>query len=363
MPRLREFRWDSWANAAYVAWTRDQPTILALDTETTGLGFYDRPFAATLTWRTQEGALTSWYFDLEAVGREAREEILSDILLSTPAWVGHNLKFDLQKLTLIDVLDDRCIEGHELHDTQTIFHLLDENQPKGLKKLAVSVLRYDDTVEVEVKSGPNRGMKKRVPKEEHRLNAVRRKLGLRKEDGYHLLPREVLIPYALRDTDFTLRLYETLMPRLRGLGDEKLLALYASEMELTRTFLRMEADGLDLDLTYLERTASAYGVRVMEGWQQIVSLTGRPDFNPGSVPQITDVFAQRGIHLENTQAATLEGLDDELARAIVQYREDQKLYKTYLKGLMDEQRDGRVHPWFNSTGARTGRTSSGSAKE
>jgi DNA polymerase I-like protein with 3'-5' exonuclease and polymerase domains len=54
-------------------------------------------------------------------------------------------------------------------------------------------------------------------------------------------------------------------------------------------------------------------------------------------------------------------LDDELARAIVQYRQDMKLYKTYLRGLLAEQKDGVVHPWFNTTVARTGRTSSSKA--
>lgn len=363
MPRLKEFRFASWTAWTVREFEKDAPTVVAFDTETTGLGFYDEPFAATFTWRDTQGNLKSGYVSLEGPDQPAGVAALRRILLNGAAVVGHNTKFDCQKATLIGAVGLDEWDGIELHDTQTIYHLLDENSPKALKKLAVSVLKWDDTIEVEVQSGPNKGTKKRVPKEEHQLNTVRRKLGLRKDDGYHLLPREVLVPYALRDTDFTLLLYETLMPRLEKLGDEKLLALYASEMELTRTFLRMEADGLDLDLAYLERTASEYGVRVMEGWQKIVALTGQADFNPGSPQQILDVFAARGIHLDNTQAQTLEALDDDLARAIVQYREDQKLYRTYLRGLLDEQRNGRVHPWFNSTGARTGRTSSGSAKE
>jgi DNA polymerase I-like protein with 3'-5' exonuclease and polymerase domains len=340
----------------------DAPKIIAVDTETTGLGFYDRPFGATVTWRRHDGTLTSAYFELEG-DDGIRAGMLQRILRRTPQWVGHNLKFDLQKLALAGIVGPDEWPEHELHDTQTIFHLLDENAPKGLKKLAVSVLRYDDTVEVEVKSGPNKGSTKLVPKEEYQLAAARRRLGLRKEDGYHLLPRELLIPYALRDTEFTLRLYEVLLPRLMKTGGDKLYEWYRTEMDLVPVVLRMEADGISLDTEYLDETASEYGVRVMEAWGRITALTGRPDLNPNAPAQLLEAFRARGLRLDSTDVATLEPLDDELAQAVLAYRSDQKVYKTYLRGLQDEHRDGLFHPNFNLVGPRTGRTSSGSAKE
>lgn len=361
MPRLREFRWSRWASFAVDAFAEDKPALIAIDTETTGVGFYDEPFGATVTWRNPAGGeLSSWYFELTG---EQSGEIAHDlglILSRTPTWVGHNLKFDLQKLVLAGVVIDHMIDTRELHDTQTMYHLLDENDRKGLKYLAVKVLGYDDTIDVEIKSGPNKGKFKQVPREEHRLATVRRKLKLKKEDGYHLLPREALIPYALRDTEFTLALYEKLLPQIdqRGLRE-----WYETEMKLTRVLHDMEAVGLDLDIPYLEETASAYGVTVMQQWQEVVKLTGNPDLNLNSPAQLTEVFRTRGLHLESTAAAELKKLDDPLAAAILAYRDTFKLYKTYLKGLLEEQRDGCVHPSFNPTGARTGRLSSGSAKE
>jgi hypothetical protein len=53
--------------------------------------------------------------------------------------------------------DDEMLADVELHDTQTMYVLLDENGRKGLKHLAATVLKVDDTIEVEVKSGPNKG--------------------------------------------------------------------------------------------------------------------------------------------------------------------------------------------------------------
>jgi DNA polymerase I-like protein with 3'-5' exonuclease and polymerase domains len=360
MPRLKSFNWDAWAEWAYVqVQLRDLPPIIAVDTETTGIGFYDEPFGATITWRSREGDLRSAYIDVDGEGREQRIEFLRRILQDVPAWVFHNAKFDLQKLRLVGALPDP--QGHELHDTQTLYALLDENGRKGLKHLAATVLKVDDTICVEVKSGPNKGTFKRVPKEEHRLSAVRRKLKLKKEDGYHLLPRDVLIPYALKDTEFTLLLYEKLMPQLKAVGDPRLLELYREFMELKLVLLDMEADGFALDLEYLDATASEYGVKVMEGWNGIVELTGNPDLNPQSPAQLIEAFAARGVFLESTAEAVLAELDDDLAKALIQYRSDKKIHTTYLAALQREHRNGIVHANFNEDGARSGRMSSSAA--
>jgi DNA polymerase I-like protein with 3'-5' exonuclease and polymerase domains len=359
VPRLKKYKWDWWADAAAIAHRADQPGIIAVDTETSGVGFYDMPFAATVTWRSPSGELRNWYFELEQ--EPYTLTALREILDNTPAWVFHNSKFDLQKLKLIGAVTDDILDNVELHDTQTMYVLLDENGRKGLKHLAVRVLGVDNTVEVEIKSGPNKGTKKRVPKEEHQLAAVRRKLKLKKEDGYHLLPREVLIPYALKDTEFTLLLYEALKPRLETLSDPRVLELYREFMELKIVLLDMEADGLKLNMDYLRETASEYGVKVMEGWDKIVTLTGKPELNPQSPAQLTQAFAERGVRLESTAESVLKGVNDELASDLLQYRSDKKIHTTYLTTLIDEQLDGIVHPNFNDDAARTGRMSSSAA--
>lgn len=366
MPRLRGFRYGSWAEWILINVFEDQPSIIAIDTETTGLGFYDMPFAATLTWRDRDGDLKSGYIDLEDPdGLEWRIDVLRQILDGVDAWVFHNAKFDLAKLLLIGATTRERIEEITLHDTQTQYMLLDENSTKRLKDLAVRVLGYEDTIAVPYKSGPKAkaGETRLVPKEEYRLGEARRKLGLRKEDGYHLLPREVLIPYALRDTEFTLQLHEVLYPRLEAKNDPDLITLYEDAMKLKRVLLRMEADGLALDMPYLEKTASDYGVRVMEKWDRVTELVGDPDFNPRSPAQVSAAFARRGIELPDTQEKTLATLDDELAQSLLEYRKDFKLHTVYLRGLLREQRGGVVNPNFNDDGARTGRMSSSAAKE
>jgi len=96
--------------------------------------------------------LRSWYFEL-AEDNDFSEPAyqlysLREILDRTPNWVCHNAKFDWQKLILCGAIEREHLDAHTLHDTQTQFVLLDENSPKGLKKLAVSVLKHRDVVNV-----------------------------------------------------------------------------------------------------------------------------------------------------------------------------------------------------------------------
>jgi DNA polymerase-1 len=237
----------------------------------------------------------------------------------------------------------------------------------ALMSRAVTELGIVDNVEVVVKSGPNKVTTKRVPREQHHLNAVRRKLKLKKEDGYHLLPREVLIPYAMRDTELTLLLFEKLRPLLPA----ELEPVYAEEIELISVLREMEANGVGIDVPYLDEAAEEYGAKVMRAWQKLVKLVGRDDFNPGSVPQLKAAFAAAGVSLASTDKAAMRDLlgnsktpaeARELAETIHEYREAEKVYVTYLRSLQNEQRDGVWHPWFNSIGPRTGRMSSSTAR-
>ncbi len=363
MPRLKRWKWTEWVQQRYAQYVRDDPDVVAIDTETTGVAFYDRPFAATLSWRGQDGSLQNAYIDLDEEGYEARVELLWDMLARADTWVFHNAKFDLQKLELIGALPQ---EQATLEDTQAIYHLLDENEPKGLKHLAVTVLRYSDVIQVPYLSGKKKGQLRPVSKEKYQLDRARRRQGLTKDDGYYWIDRQVIVPYALRDTDFTLQLFEEGRPRITEVGMEE---VYREEIDLIRVMLRMERNGFALDLPLLEETTSTYGVRVMELTEQLRELSGRDDFNPNAVAHIQEAFVKTGRRVPNTQEATLEpiaqsgGKGAKLARAILDYRQAKKIHTTYLSGLKAEQRDGIVHPHFNLSTARTGRMSSSTAHE
>ena len=357
MPKLKQYKWAEWAEAAFNEYVDRPAEIVAVDTETKGLGFYDWPFSGQLTWRT-DGELKSFYFEYGTFG------YLSAILQRAPTWVFHNAKFDLQKLLLADVIDEPMMESREIHDTQTQYALLDENGRKGLKDLAVRVLKYDDTIRVPYADKRKKefpAVYREVSREKYLLDKTFRKMGLKKEDGYHLLPREVVVPYALKDTEFTLQLHEKLYPEILG-KDEALQRLYRDEINLQLVLLRMEADGFALDVPYVESKASEYGARVMEGLMGLVDLTGDQDFNPNAHQQIKAALKKRGVSVPDTQESTLLTLSDEFVDVLLQYRADKKIHD-YLAAIQRERLDALIHPNFNPTQARTGRMSSSKAKE
>ncbi len=266
------------------------------------------------------------------------DTLIEQMLRETPAWVFHNAKFDLQKLMLVELIFSEDFDERDIHDTQTLAHLVDEHQRLGLKALAYELLGQETD-------------------EEQALAAWFKAKKIKKADrNYADLPPELLIPYAVKDAEFTLALFRRLYPQVAR--HEDLLGLYDMEMQLCQTLLRMESRGMKVRVDYLESKSREYAAKGARQEIAIRGLVGNPEFNPNSPQQVLAALAERGHELESTDAATLEGLDDELARLIVELRETRKIHGTYLLGLLAEQRDGLVHPWFGSNNTRTGRMSS-----
>jgi DNA polymerase I-like protein with 3'-5' exonuclease and polymerase domains len=349
---------EALARTGYESWKRDRPGMVAVDTETEGVAFFDQPFCVTIAWDKDDQDFEGHYFELADFDSR---RMVREILMETPSWVFHNAKFDLQKLILAGILDRTDLYPDRFEDTEALAHLYDGNQKKGLKDLAVRVLGINDTVDVEIKSGPNKGTFKKVAREKHELDAVRNKLKLRAEDGYHLLPRDVVIPYAITDTILTLQLYDHFWPLI--VAQPALSELYAHEKKLTLVLLDMEAAGMAIDLEYTRATAKEYGKQAVMAELEIRQLSGNEDIKPNSPKQLVEAFARRGVNLDSTGREVLEKIDDPLAAAVLKYRSIGKLHSTYLIPMLEEQRDGIIHPNFRQHGTKTGRMSSGEAED
>ncbi len=142
------------------------------------------------------------------------------------------------------------------------------------------------------------------------------------------------------------------------------------ELPLSSVLARMQANGVALDVAYLEEMAE--GVRdTMRTLQvRIYDLAGE-EFNLNSPPQLRAILYDK-LQLSpgkktpkgqlSTDASVLEKLRDvhPIVDAILSWRELDKLNSTYLDALPKQvdPRDGRVHTTFNQTGAATGRLSS-----
>jgi len=311
-------------------------SVAAVDTETTGLDWYARPFLVTGAYHDSSGGIQSRCWDLDSSDQRREAE---DFLCSYDVLVFHNAKFDLQKLVLEGLLERSEITPVSIGDTEALAHLDNEHRSKRLKDLARDVLGLE-TDEAEI------------------IKVEKRKLKLTKDDGYDKLPRELVIPYALKDAEFTLALYDYFLPRVSKFGE--LLALYHQELALTLALLDMEAKGLGVDVAYLEETAKDYAGRMLETELEIREITGIEDPKfPNSPKQILEWFNERGIELKATDRVALEGIDHPLGAKLLNLRKLRKIEGTYLRGLLKEQHEGIVHPWIRQHGTVTGRTASG----
>lgn len=308
--------------------------LLAIDTETTGVGWHDEAFMISVA--THEGSRVYDKRVCEHGEWHSHVQHVYDMLINYDKIIMHNAKFDIQKLCRLGI--PLSIFKDKFEDTQAIAHLIDEQQSTSLKYLARTVLG-EQTDEDEV------------------LKVWRRKNKIKKEEGYEPIPNEILAPYAAKDAEFTLRLYEV----LRNQMPEDLQPLYQIEKDLTLALLGIEAKGMQIDKTYVKKQRQEYGDRIYKLKRVIGNLAGE-EFNPQSPKQILEVFAQRGLRITATDKATLSALDDELAVAIVELREANKIKSTYFDGLHDEASDGILHPNFRQHGTRTGRMSSGTAE-
>jgi DNA polymerase I-like protein with 3'-5' exonuclease and polymerase domains len=217
---------------------------------------------------------------------------------------------------------------------------------------------------------------------------------LTKDDGYDKLPREVIVPYALKDAEFTYRLWKVFSQLiLRPTG----LSLYAMEKQLVLTMMDVEAAGMGVDVMFVDHQIKEHNTLRLREELNIEKLCGKkvgdqkikvkvprtdedgkpvlgkkgqqlyksvpqqhPDFlNPNAPGQLITAFAERGILLEDTKDETLQKVDDPLAQSLTRYRQLAKLVSTYLSPMREEQRDGVLHPNFRLTGTVTGRMASG----
>jgi len=142
------------------------------------------------------------------------------------------------------------------------------------------------------------------------------------------------------------------------------------ELPLSSVLARMQAQGVALDVAYLEEMAEGVRDTMATLQARIYELAGE-EFNLNSPPQLRAILYDK-LRLSpgkktpkgqlSTDASVLEKLRDmhPIVDAILSWRELDKLNSTYLDALPKQvdPRDGRVHTTFNQTGAATGRLSS-----
>jgi len=256
--------------------------------------------------------------------------------------VGQNLKYDLgvfarHDIQLQGIAFDTMLESYVLDATATR-HDLDS---LAAKYLGHSTIQYEQVT--------GKGAK---------------------QIGFEQVSLEQAVPYAAEDADVTLRLHQTLWPRLQA--EPKLARLLTElEMPLVPVLSRMERTGVRIDGAMLKRQSHELSLRLQELEQQAYQVAGH-SFNLGSPKQIGEIlFNELGIAplrktpkgAPSTSEEVLQELADqghELPTLILQHRGLNKLRSTYTDKLpqMVNPITGRVHTSYHQAVAATGRLSS-----
>jgi DNA polymerase-1 len=364
MPEIIRHKWEEFAQLGLDRSREHAPMVMAVDTETTGLGWKDTPFGMTVAWRGPTRTESFW-FELED---EKPLAFAANLLHEHAARGGlfrfFNAKFDIIMLAKIALWP--LHENWRFEDVAPMVALLEPSGERGLKAAAQKYLG---------RSVDNAAQVKKAQKE----------LGTKVADGYWPLPREVVVPYALDDAEMTLELGDVLLPKLEAEG---LDYAYGRESLLLDELILMEMRGMAIDLDAVKAEIKVCDQRMEKARTEIEAIVGKPvsydkqyelvevgtykngnpkykrqeipTFNPNSNPQVLAYFHEQGIHLENTQEATFAKVDHPLCEQLVILSKEQKLRNTYLMKLIEQtDENGIVHPGLNPGGTQTGRFSSG----
>ena len=321
--------------------------LFAFDTETTSLDYMQAEIVGvSFSTSANEAAYLPLAHDYpgapQQLDRKAALEKLRPLLESTEhAKLGQNLKYDMSVLAnhgieLLGIAHDTMLESYVLDSTASR-HDMDS---LAKKHLGHETIHYEDVA--------GKGAK---------------------QLSFNEVPVEVAAPYAAEDADITLKLHESLWPRLSENSD--LVNLYESvEIPLLSVLSRIERCGVMIDADKLLQQSAELSEQMAAIETRAHDLAGQ-SFNIGSPKQIQSilyekmelpVLAKTPKGQPSTAESVLQELaaDYELPQLILDYRSLSKLKSTYTDKLplQIDPRSGRVHTSYHQAVASTGRLSS-----
>ena len=191
----------------------------------------------------------------------------------------------------------------------------------------------------------------------------------KKQVTFDYVPLETACGYAAEDADITLRLHQTLKPRL---VQERMNTVYETiERPLVPVVWAMEKEGIGVDPEKLRGLSRDFTQRLAGLEAEVHELAGEA-FNIGSPKQLGEILFEKmslpgGKKNKSggygTDASVLEDLaaaGHDLPARVLEWRQIAKLKSTYSDALVEQinPATGRIHTSYAMAGAQTGRLSS-----
>jgi DNA polymerase-1 len=321
----------------------DATTIVAFDTETTGLDYEKDSLVGFSFCFDDEKAyyvpFAHAYLGVgEQISRAKAKEAIAKIFDSLV--VGHNIKFDLHFVTRF--LEDDSLKIYA--DSMILAWLINPESALSLDKLSEKLLNhtmlsFKDTV--------------------------------KKGETFASVELDDACKYAAEDAYVTYKLYRLFLERLAlQNADELIDEAWHVEVPFIKTLLAMEKEGIKVDSAFLEE----FLVEVKENLAHLtkeIYLHAGSEFNINSTQQLGVILFENLGLPSGKKTKTGYSTDEKVLSSLVgahaiiplllEYREVYKLYSTYIEPLLKlskESPKGRIHTSFVQTGTATGRLSS-----
>jgi len=321
--------------------------LFAFDTETTSLRYIDAEIVGvSFAVEAGEAAYVPLAHDYMGAPEQLdRDTVLKQLkpLLEDPKQkkVGQNLKYDKNVLAnhgidLEGIAEDTMLESYVYNSVAT---------RHDMDSLAREYLG-EQTITYESIAGKGA-----------------------KQLTFNQIDLEKAGPYAAEDADITLRLHQTLSPRLKETG--QLDTVYREiDLPLVPVLSRMEQRGTLISANVLKKHSQELAERMAELEKEAHEVAGET-FNLGSTKQLQAIFYEKlGLPVikktpkgaPSTAEPVLQELahEHELPRLILEHRSLSKLKSTYTDTLPEliHHRTGRVHTSYHQAVTATGRLSS-----
>jgi len=321
----------------------DANTLIAFDTETTGLDYEKESLVGFSFCLNEEEAyyvpIAHFYLGVsEQISKEDAKGAIRKIFNSRV--IGHNIKFDLHFVSKF--LEDDRLEVYA--DSMILAWLINPESALSLDKLADKLLNH---------------------------TMVSFKDTVKKGDTFASVELEDACKYAAEDAFITLKLFHLLNEKLRLQDASHLIEeSWHVEVPFITTLLSMEKAGIKVDSSFLDSFLVEVKESISDLTRTIYEKAGS-EFNINSTQQLGVVlFEHLGLPVGkktktgySTDEKVLSGLKDqhEIIPMLLEYREVYKLFSTYIEPLLKlskENEDSRIHTSFVQTGTATGRLSS-----
>lgn len=343
----------------------------SLDTETTGLRWYDKDRLFSVIISNGE---KTFYFNFNdhfdnnnekpheefTIPREWMNRFTPLLHQLNSTWFMHNAKFDLAMIAkegLSCMGDVHCTEAMaRLVDSRWKSYRLKECLSRMQKDLGRSVTQKSDAVEEFIKK-----------------NKLFRKVKLKgkeKEDVekfFHMVPLDIIAPYGITDAKATWELGDYQRKKLWDLRtlSPNIAKVVHKERKITKVCFDMEQAGVKIDRPYVQKSLDQMLEIMGERSNEYIAWTGQKEFI-NHANHFKPYFKAQGITSpkktpkggDSFDKDALAEIDHPVAKIIVDWRKAQKNAGTYFSNFIHySDEHGKIHAGVRQTGTVTGRMS------